>query len=206
MFTDYISIDVATKSLAMGLYRFRSFNNMLHEIPVNIVERNQYLDSCVQPLVMNVYDINAGEKVKDTSISAKAASLKSTLMAFDNSISQYIGDHPTIVLIEYQMNANHLSNAIFNMIVFHYSDKFTIEVVKPSWKNTIALHPRLSLSEFLAKASSNYKANKEHTRWNMIFLLTALDKMELISHIKNKNQDDIADTLCQALAYHREHS
>lgn len=208
-FTNYISIDVATKSLAIGLYRMRSFTNMLNfaNLPSKIDELNSYLDSIVQPLSMNVYDINNGARVKDTSVSTKAASLKKTLNEFDTAIKQHLSnDMKTIVLIEYQMNANHLSNAIFNMIVYHYSDKYDIQVMKPSWKNTIALHPKLTLSEFLGRASSNYKANKDHTKWNMIFLLTVLDKIDMIDHIKNANRDDIADTLCQALAFHMKQS
>lgn len=205
-FTNYINIDVATKSLAIGLYRMRSFRDVLNEsvLPKQLPELSSYLDSVVQMLSMNVFDINHGEKVKDTTVSAKATSLKATLVSFDESIQdQLSNDTKTIVLIEYQMNANHLSNAIFNMIVYHYCDKYPIEVMKPSWKNTIALHPRLTLSEFLGRASSNYKANKEHTKWNMVYLLTVLDKMDMIQHIKNANRDDIADTLCQALAYHK---
>jgi hypothetical protein len=208
-FTNYISIDVATKSLAVGLYRTRSFVNMLNsdKLPNQIVELDLHLDSIVQPLSMNVYDINHGAKVKDTSVASKAASLKQTLNRFDADIAHHlIDDIKTVVLIEYQMNANHLSNAIFNMIVYHYADRYDIQVMKPSWKNTIALHPKLTLSEFLGRASSNYKANKEHTKWNMIFLLTVLDKMDLIQHIKNANRDDIADTLCQALAFHMKQS
>lgn len=206
-FTNYISIDVATKSLAIGLYRMRSFTNMLDvtKLPSQLNALNCHLDSVVQPLVMNVYDINDGAKVKDTCVSAKAKSLKKTLHGFDADIVHHItSDIKTVVLIEYQMNANHLSNAIFNMIVYHYSDKYDIHVIKPSWKNTIALHPKLTLSEFLGRSSSNYKANKDHTKWNMIYLLTMLDKMDMIKHIKNANHDDIADTLCQALAFHKQ--
>lgn len=164
---------------------------------------NNNLNSIVQPLMMRVIDINNGAKTKDTSIVSKAVALKETLLAIDNSIKEQISADDIIVLIEYQMNANHGANAIFNMIMYHYAGIYPIEVMKPSWKNTIALHPLLSLSSFLSSSSSNYIANKRHTKYNMIYLLTAIGQMHMIQDIANKNQDDIADTLCQALVFHK---
>lgn len=187
MSSTYISIDVATKSLAIGVYQ-------VSDNSPDICER-------IIPIAMNVYDINNGAKVKDTSIATKAISLKRTLRDLDESVKDIIKADNVTVLIEYQMNANHLSNAILNMIVYHYADRFPVEIIKPSWKNTIALAPHLVLSEFLAKASSNYKANKEHTRQNMIYLLDQTGRMDMIKTIKKCNQDDIADTLCQMIAY-----
>jgi len=199
--TTYISIDVATRSLAIGVYRMRSFKNILSNLPTSSIELNQYYNSIVQPLSMKVFDLTNGANARDMSMADKATELKRVLTTFDSSLE--LNDTNIIVLIEYQMNANHMSNAIFNMILYHYAGMYPIEIVKPSMKNTIALHPQLTLSDFLGRATTNYKANKEHTRWNMIYLLTVIDKMDLIADIKKANQDDIADTLCQALAWHK---
>ena len=201
MTTTYISIDVATRSLAIGVYRMRSFKNVLSNLPTNPIELNQYYNSIIQPLSMKVFDITNGANARDMSITDKATELKRVLTEFDSSLN--LNNNNITVLVEYQMNANHLSNAIFNMILYHYAGTYPIEIVKPSMKNTIALHPQLTLGDFLGRATTNYKANKEHTRWNMIYLLTVIDKMDLIADIKKTNQDDIADTLCQALAWHK---
>lgn len=204
--TTYISIDVATRSLAIGVYQMRSFSNLSHHAPTDPVELNTYLDSLLVPRVMNVYDINGGAKVKETTGAAKAAALKSVLLTLDEELSSFLQNSPrrdVIVLIEYQMNANHGANAIFNMIVYHYADRYPVEVIKPSWKNTIALHPALTLSTFLGSCSSNYQANKSHTRANMLYFLSMIDCMDLLSQIKKCNYDDIADTLMQAIAYHK---
>lgn len=190
----FISVDVATKSLAVGVYQ-------LPPLDKGKVEDGDYICSMVNPLLMKVYDINSGAKVKDTTIHHKAVALKQTLTEVDDTICDWIADADVTVLIEYQMNANHLSNAIFNMILYHYAGRYPVEVIKPSWKNTIALHSTLTLSEFLAKASSNYKANKEHTRQNMLYLLEKIDRLDMIKCIKKSNQDDISDTLCQMIAY-----
>lgn len=105
--------------------------------------------------------------------------------------------------MKYQLNANHGADAIFNMLVYHHAGRYPIEVMKPAWKNSIALHPSLTLSSFLATSSSNYKANKNHTRFNMLYLLTMINRLEMVAGIKPSNQDDIADTLMQAIAFHR---
>ena len=202
-FATYISIDVAVRSLAVGVYRLNSFRSMDDYKDADVCIMDDNLNSIVNPLLMNVIDINDGEKTKDTSIVNKSIALKQVLIAIDTNIKDLISGDDVRVLIEYQLNANHGANAIFNMIVYHYAGRYPIEVMKPSWKNTIALHPRLALSEFLGRCASNYSANKQHTKFNMLYLLTMIDKMHMIKGIANKNQDDIADTLMQALAFHK---
>lgn len=206
MTTTYISIDVATRSLAIGVYRMKSFRSMdkyKHSDPC-VLEDN--LNSIVHPIMMKVFDINEGEKTKDTTIDRKAEALKRVLNNVDEKIKGKVSENEIIVIIEYQLNANVGSNAIFNMIVYHYSGRYPIEVIPPTWKNTICLHPSLSHSEFLGRSSSNYKANKDHCKYNMLYLLTMTHRMDAIEGIKNKNLDDIADSLCQALARHQKKS
>ncbi len=203
--TTYISIDVATRSLAIGVYRMKPFQDFDSLKSPNPQEMNENLNSIVVPISMKVYDINDGQKTKDTTVAAKAIGLKNVLTELDDSIQSFLEDTKVVVLIEYQMNANHGANAIFNMLTYHYAGRYPIEVMKPSWKNTIALHPDLALSTFLATAGSNYRANKNHTRYNMLYLLTMIDRLDLVKGIKAANQDDIADTLMQALAYHKMH-
>lgn len=201
--TTYISIDVATRSLAVGVYRMNSFKSIDEYKDDNQITMNNNLDSIIEPLMMKVFDINEGEKTKDTLVTTKAESLKKVLTGIDEQIKDQIDEKEVVVLIEYQMNANVGSNAIFNMIVYHYAGHYPIEVIPPTWKNTICLHPMLSHSKFLGACSSNYSANKQHCKYNMIYLLTMIGRMDMISGIKNKNLDDISDTLCQALARHK---
>lgn len=200
--TTYISIDVAVRSLAIGVYRMKPFHSIDSYKDEDPVAMNEKLNSIIVPLLMKVYDINNGEKTKDTSIVAKAESLKKTLQEVDETIKDEIVNDNVIVVIEYQMNANVGSNAIFNMIVYHFAGRYPIVSIKPSWKNTIAFHPSLSLATFLGRCSSNYVANKQHTKYNMMYLLTMIDRMDMIEGIKPKNLDDISDTLMQCLAFH----
>lgn len=203
----YISVDVAVRSLAVGVYRLKSFQNMDSHKATDPCVMNENLDSIIEPILMRVVDINQNKKTKETTIMEKAKALKSTLINVDEAIATDIAtdiaDNNVTVLIEYQLNANHGANAIFNMIVYHYAGRFPIESVKPAWKNTITVHPQLSHSSFLGRASSNYQANKFHTKMSMLFILTMIDRLEAVSEIAQKNLDDIADTLMQCLAYHK---
>ena len=202
MTTTYISIDVAVRSLAVGVYRLKAIKDIDSYRDDDPQVMNGKLNSIVYPIHMNVYDINNGSKTKDTSITEKAIALKETLNSINGCINDHVNEESVRVLVEYQLNANHGANAIFNMIVMFYTGRYPIDIIKPSLKNTVAVHPMLTLSTFLGRCSSNYKANKEHTKINMLYLLTAIDKLDLIKDIKKCNQDDIADTLMQCLAFH----
>lgn len=172
----YLSIDVATKSLAIGIYTIGKLDK------TNIKDAD-YIRSQIHPHLMKVFDINDGQKVKDTTIISKSQSLKLVLNEIDTNLTPF---ETVNVLIEYQMNANHLSNAILNMIVYHYANTYPICIIKPTWKNTIAFREDLTLSTFLSKYSSNYSANKAHTRENMLHFLSSINKLDLIKDIKKK--------------------
>ena len=202
METTYISIDVATRSLAIGVYSMRSFVGVSENTALEPRDLNDYLDSLVQPRLMEVHDLNDGAKVKDMSYLENAVSLKAVLTQIEEKIACFTQSE-TVVLVEYQMNANHRANAIFNMIIYHYAGRYPLEIIKPSWKNTLALHPSLTLSAFLGRCSSNYQANKAHTRTNMKYFLTMIGRLDLLDGIAKSNQDDIADTLMQALVFHK---
>jgi len=186
--TTYLSIDVATRSLAIGIYKINSNDTSSEETINNIIE----------PILMNVYDLGNGKTAKETSIEDKAKALKIVLDEVDTHLTG-----PFETLIEYQMNANHMSNAIYNMLVYHYASKSIIHTIKPTLKNTIYLHKKLKLSDFLASASSNYTANKNHCKYNFIYFMGLFEHHEKIQHIKQKNIDDIADTFMQCLAFHK---
>jgi hypothetical protein len=200
--TTYISIDVATRSLAIGVYHMKSFTQMDDYKSEDPLTMDENMNSIIQPILMNVFDINDGAKTKDTTAAFKAVALKKVLESVDSDIADAITGRDVVVVVEYQMNSNYVANSIFNMIVMFYAGRYSIEVIPPSWKNTICIHPELSHSKFLGYCSTNYSANKNHCKYSMLYLLTMIDRMDLIKDIKKSNHDDIADTLCQALARH----
>jgi hypothetical protein len=176
----YVSIDVASKSLAIGVYKINLQN-------INIDEK-------IIPLDLKVYDLTKGSS-NFVCISEKAKELKNILVSLDTYLNA-----DTKVLIEYQMNANHKSNAIFNMLIYHYCN-YEIIIMKPALKNQIYLRHDLTLSRFLAHASNNYQANKNHSKFNFLYFIYLFKYQEKIKNIKNKNIDDIADTFMQLCAY-----
>lgn len=186
--TTYLSIDVATRSLAVGIYKINSIDLVTEDSTDHIVE----------PIAMHVYDLADGKTSKEMSIEDKAKALKLVLDGVDLVLPDIF-----VTLIEYQMNANHMSNAIYNMLVYHYASKSKIYTIKPSLKNSIYCHPHLKLSDFLASASSNYIANKNHCKYNFLYFMILFGHGSKITHIKQKNIDDIADTFMQCLAFHK---
>lgn len=201
--TTYISIDVAVRSLAIGVYRLKPFVAIDTYKDSNPETMDTKLNSIIVPIRMQVVDINHGEKTKETSVVEKAVALKTILQQLDDEIHEEIMNDHVCVLVEYQLPSNHGANAIFNMLVMHYATNYPIHVMKPAWKNTISLHPLLSHSAFLGHCSSNYAANKQHTKHNMLYFLTMIDRMDMIHGIAKRNLDDIADTLMQCLAHHK---
>lgn len=186
--TIYLSIDVATKSLAIGIYKINRVDLSTEETINHIVE----------PIFMNVFDLADGKAAKSITIDDKARALKAVLDEVDTYLSE-----PYTTLIEYQMNANHQSNAVYNMLIYHYAHKSSIHTIKPSLKNTLYSHQQLKLSDFLASSSSNYLANKNHCKWNFVYFMILFGHQDKIEHIAQKNLDDIADTFMQCLAWHK---
>ena len=204
--TTYISIDVATKSLAIGIYsmnlNLKTKSNINDHENISFIERMHKIDTLIVPLFVNVFDIAKGKNAKDTNIFDKAGSLKEVLTSIDSMMKSLLVESNIIVLVEYQMNANHLSNSIYNMIIYHYSNVYPIHIMMPAKKNKIYLHPILKLSTFLGYSSSNYKANKEHAKYNFLYFMILFNHEKMLIDIKKNNLDDIADTFMQMIAFH----
>lgn len=195
MRSTYLSIDVATKSLAIGVYRIDITNLVSGEI-----SNESILDSAIEVVKLGVYDLSGDLTAKEVPIHDKAIALKTVLREYDF----LFGDScvPVTVLIEYQMNANHMSNAVFNMLVYHFAGLAEVKTVFPSLKNSIYLHPSLKLSRFMGEAATSYSANKKHCKYNFYYFMCLFGHRQLLQGIKSKNHDDIADTFMQCVAYH----
>jgi hypothetical protein len=105
---------------------------------------------------------------------------------------------PDLMIYENQMNVNDKSRTISHFLIYHYAKS---EVVRmgPSLKNTIHLGPGLRHSDFLKKYSHPYKGNKMHCLRNFEYFCDVYNID--ISHIPNKNRDDVGDAFMQTLAF-----
>ncbi len=195
MSSTYLSIDVATKSLAIGVYRIGDTKVTSEELP-----EESMLDAIIEVVKLGVYDLSGNLTAKEVPIHDKAIALKAVLREYDFLFEEPRA--PITVLIEYQMNANHMSNAVFNMLVYHFAGLAEVKTVFPSLKNSIYLHPDLKLSRFIGEAATNYSANKKHCKYNFYYFICLFGHRQLLRGIKSKNHDDIADTFMQCIAYH----
>lgn len=81
-----------------------------------------------------------------------------------------------------------------------------IQLIGPSLKNKVYIGGEdAKHSKFIEKYTTNYAANKNHTKYNLMRLLEYLNQQDIIKNIKKKNIDDIADSIIMSLAYILKH-
>ena len=78
---------------------------------------------------------------------------------------------------------------------------FDIVVVGPSLKNKIELDNSKPRSFFIDKYAKLYDANKAHSKSNLLWWLKMNNKENMLTGIKKKNIDDVADSFIQAFAW-----
>lgn len=214
----YLSFDVANKSLATSflyynhnyksLFNNKNSNTDVKDIYNNMIETNNTLNNIIEYLYFNVEDLIPGKKVKDTDIIERSIGLKkymSELKLFiDKSISEK-NINEIYVIIEYQLSSNYNANAIYNQIIYEFSqynsDLYKIIIMNPSYKNKIYFNNNLKHSSFIQKYSNNYLANKNHTKQNFIYFLKIYNLEYVLDNIKAKNIDDLADSFMQIFAF-----
>jgi len=203
----YLSFDVANKSLAISLLEFKKeykndIQNIQKEVNINYLEQvNNILSKSINYIYYSVEDLIPDKKIKDSTIFERTLSLKSKLQKI-KEITNSLNTEKIIVLIEYQMSSNYNANAIYNQIIYEFSDhNYELHVVHPSYKNKIYFHKDLHHSEFLGKYNNNYIANKNHTKSNFLYYLNAFNLNHVLEKIKKKNVDDLADSFMQIFGY-----
>ena len=79
--------------------------------------------------------------------------------------------------------------------------KLTIEIVGPSLKNKLNLDKDRPRTYFIEKYAKTYDANKKHSISNMNYFLKTKNAEHMLANIKNKNLDDISDSITMTLAW-----
>ncbi len=234
-----IGIDVATKSLATSIIKYKSNkivqkemdlaienykvykkllieNNLTIKSMNELLKKYQELLECInlslcpiEILFIDVKDLIPDKKLKETDIIERTNSLRNYLNSIDKEIQNLIlnsgYNNEWTILIEYQMGPNDKSRTISSQLLYHFSkySESKIELVGPSLKNSLFLKNVESskYSNFLEKYSTNYSANKAHSKYLFLELLKNMNKTEIINDIKKKNIDDIADSVLMSLAW-----
>ena len=195
----YLSFDIANKSLATSFLYYKSINpediiklkNNSNNTFTDINNLNNLIADTFEYLFYNVKDLIPDKKVKDT-----------TIIERSNSLKQYMGEIETIInkeielkyikkiylLVEYQLSSNYNANAIYNQIIYEFS-------------NNIYFNKELQHSRFTQRYTNNYIANKNHCKANFLYFLKAFNLEYVTDNIKSKNIDDLADSFMQIFAF-----
>ena len=226
-----ISIDTATKSLAVSIIEYRLdttssiadlysvYKRTIRQIDqIDQIDQsiqraelfikllddvNIILDNTVKIHHLDVVDLIPNKKVAETDIIYRSEKLYTYLKTLDRVLEPFMNmDKPVIFLLEYQMGPNIQSSAVSNQLIYHFT-KYNkeIKLIGPSLKNKISLGPDLYYSNFVEKYKTLYAANKNHTKANFLKFLELTGNTDKISHIKKSNVDDIADSVCMSLVY-----
>lgn len=221
-----ISIDTATKSMALSIIEYNTeINKQISELytlykynkkkVTTITEVLQlYIDLLdnISNLIENkikihhldVIDLIPGKKISETDIIFRTKQLHIYLKKIDILIDKLDESKKKLFLLEYQMGPNIQSNVISSQLMYHftkYSDS-EIKIIGPSLKNKVYIGgDDGKYSNFLEKYKTLYAANKNHTKYNFLKLMSYLNNNNF-SHIKKKNIDDIADSVLMSLAYY----
>lgn len=102
------------------------------------------------------------------------------------------------VLIEFQMGQNPSARTIMTALATIFINDNVI-IVGPSLKNKIHYTEEGQYCHFIAKYSSAYSANKQHTTFNFKQMLN--DIKHNISGIKNCDLNHVADSFMQIFGY-----
>jgi hypothetical protein len=96
----------------------------------------------------------------------------------------------TTIYIERQMSPNFSANIVFTLIIGYYTiQNKHINIVEPSYKNTVAFHPELIMSKFMS-----YDMNiKDHTYGNFKYITNDKRPKSYAGHC--------ADALLQVFGY-----
>lgn len=220
----YLSVDSGTKNLAILFYYYNDnylndINTLLKTnyksiqelktININSIEimkqLNQILDNTIDIKFFKLINILDNAKLKETNIIQRSLNLKKELTEIDSLINDNVNTNTQQsqinLHIEYQMNINNKSLSVMNQIIYHYVDKYNVQIIYPAYKNKLYFHEKLQHRYFLEAFNSNYKSNKEHTKYNLLYFIYIFKPKSLMNILDFKKIDDIADTLCQSLIF-----
>ena len=171
----------------------------------DLIELNKKINNIIKYIYYNVEDLIPGKKVKETGILERSSSLKNYLYKI-KEIVNILKEEECIekihLLIEYQLSSNYNANAIYNQIIYEFSnDIYEITVMNPSYKNKVYFNKDLKHSNFIQKYNNNYIANKNHTKANFLYFIKHFNIEHVIKNVKAKNIDDLADSFLQIFVF-----
>ncbi len=187
-------------------------HNIFEKYNINIIKNIiLIIDNIIDIKFFKLINIIDNDKLKDTNIITRTIKLKEELNNLENIIKKEQINDIINLHIEYQMNINNCSLAVMNQLIYHYTtindnttindytNKYKIQIIYPALKNKLYFHNNLKHRIFIQKYNSNYKSNKEHSKYNLLYYLYIFKKHNLIKDFSLKKIDDIADSFMQSI-------
>ena len=225
----FISFDVATKSLAVSIIKYAEDNFIyphIEEIYTKYKDNTKDFEHYVKLLkntndilnnrykieYLDVVDLIPNKKLKETTTVERTIYLKKYL---ENTLKEKILNIPKNkrqFLIEYQMGPNDKSRTISAQLMLYCSlfsnddiniAKNQIILVGPSLKNTLhfSTDEKSKHSYYLSKYTTNYAANKNHTKYLLKKIVQLYNQSNILDGISKTHLDDAADAVCMTFAY-----
>jgi hypothetical protein len=216
-----ISIDVATKSLAVAVLRYNNVGQEIDDLinkstecsgtlshrissMLDSVEKSiDLVDNSIKLLHLEVVNLIGDKRLKDTDAVYRAKRLREYLESLDKVIKPVLSGN-TRVLVEYQMGPNDKSRSVSSQLVYHFSGYgCEIHLVGPSIKNTVCIGGKdcNRFRWFIERYKTNYSANKAHSRKNLLEFLDGREEKDMLDGISKKNYDDAGDAVLMALGW-----
>jgi hypothetical protein len=212
-----ISIDAATKSLAIACLEFNNITENINSICKKIYYSEGNINDLVEQLYneynpiqiksLDVVDLIPHSKVSECDIIDISNALFLYMNNYiNNLIKENWFDDSINILIEYQMGPNHKSGNIQIQLIYHFLNflpKKNIHLVHPSLKNKLYFSniTESYYSYHRNKYKKKYTSNKSHTKYLFLNWLNAYGQNNKINIINKKNYSDIADAFCQAVSW-----
>jgi len=196
-------------------HKVNSLINFLHNILTIIKKISCIITNIISIIYINNVNLISKKSAKSTTLLERTTALKSVLNSLDRLLPM-----PNIILIEYQMRQNYITQSISHQIAYHYANiydcdisngliknnminltshnslfnkKRTIYMIPPSLKKSCILAPNGKYSNFIQQWS-NYTANKKQADFNFKYFIQLFNQAECIEILKQfKKTNDIAD-------------
>ena len=204
--------------ILVQLREMKTKNTGAGEFDQILEDLDEIYSDAIKLIYLNIFDTIPGKKVKNTNTTQRVAGLKGILYYLDKKFS------PDIVLIEFQMRVNAKSNSVCSCLLYHYSStaEFSgsstcqelsltdiepivfpheLHVVGASVKNTIYFSEEGRYTHFIKKYSTNYAANKAHSRFNLHQWLKIHNQLDMLQGIKKANWDDVGDAFMMIMGW-----
>ena len=182
----YISIDVATKSLALTIaeHNDETINLQNPETLSNLL--------IIKTITKNLAPNRANNTLSEIE--------RVTLMRnFVNEELLQYATEDTIILLEKQIATTPTYICYITLMSIFIDKDFTVLTIAPTFKNQLVIGDE-KIGKYLQKCSNSYKANKQHSlALSRVIVNNVSDNKNVI--FDKKMETDFADSLCQLIAF-----